>query len=211
MTLMVLLSCTEAKQSADAGAGSPLAANSRKSASIADMVAMIRTEVDPAFVYPYEKTKFVPPAGKTLLIMGQDLNTITEYMENFSNRLIPGGWAAYWGITGMNGVDRMNTKDIARQFGYQNHQKLVDRYPDTVLQSGLWMTGKWGILENAGKGEYDSTIRQFSTWAKSVERPIYLRIGYEFDGKHNKMDPVDYVRTYRRIVDIIRAEGADTT
>ncbi|NNE17177.1 MAG: hypothetical protein HKN10_01750, partial [Myxococcales bacterium] len=41
---------------------------------IADLVDKIRTEVDPAFVYEYGQTKFVPPAGKTLLIVGQRLD-----------------------------------------------------------------------------------------------------------------------------------------
>ena len=41
--------------------------------SASDLVAKIRTEVDPAFEYEYEQTKFVPPAGKTLLVLGQTL------------------------------------------------------------------------------------------------------------------------------------------
>ena len=76
----------------------------------------------------------------------------------------------------MKGVDRMNTDDIAREYGRQNHQKLVDRYPNTVLQSGLWMVGMWDILSKADKGEYDPVIKQFSTWAKETDRPVYLQI-----------------------------------
>lgn len=34
------------------------------------MVSKIKREVNPAFVYSYEKTKFVPEEDKTLLIMG---------------------------------------------------------------------------------------------------------------------------------------------
>ena len=171
-------------------------------------MAKIDTAVDPAFVYQYENTKFVPPEGKTLLIIGQDLHSIDGYMDSFSDRPSPGGLTAYWAITGMNGVDRMNAEDIARQYGRQNHQKLVDRYPDTALHSGLWLVGMWDVLYKANKGEYNAVIRQFSAWAKKTDRPIYLRIGYEFDGQHNQMEPVDYVKAYRMIVDIIRAEGA---
>lgn len=109
----------------------------------------------------------------------------------------------------MNGVDRMNAEDVARQFGYQNHQTLVDRYPDTVLQIGLWMAGNWDVLVRARKGEFNPVIRRFSAWAKTIDRPLYLRIGYEFDGKHNQMEPDDYVKAYRRIAGIIRSEGAD--
>ena len=52
---------------------------------IADLVDKVRTEVDPAFVYEYEQTKFVPPAGKTLLIVGQTLEEITEMKDLMEN------------------------------------------------------------------------------------------------------------------------------
>jgi hypothetical protein len=71
------------------------------------------------------------------------------------------------------------------------------------------MAGMWDVLADAGKGKYNPVIRQFSTWSKTIDRPLYLRIGYEFDGKHNEMEPDDYVKAYRLIVDTIRAEGAD--
>jgi hypothetical protein len=182
---------------------------SASDALIEEMVERIDTKVDPAYDYPYGKTRFVPPAGKTLLILGQDIQTINAYMGKFPAKPNPGGLMAYWGVTSMNGIDRLNAEDIARQYGYQNHQNIVDQYPDTVLQSGLWMVGMWDVLNKTNKGEYDPIIRQFSTWAKTIDRPVYLRIGYEFDGEHNQMKPVDYVKAYRRIVDIIRSEGAN--
>ena len=207
--LATSLSCTKVTTKAHIDAGQTSAEQVETTAQIESMVAKINTHVDPEFVYQYEQSKFVPPAGKTLLIMGQDLGAITDYMDRFAERPVPGGWAAYWGITSMNGVDRMNAEDIAKQYGQQSHQKLVDRYPDTVLQSGLWMVGMWDVLRNASKGEYNAVIQHFSAWAKKVDRPVYLRIGYEFDGKHNQMEPDDYVKAYRLIVDIMRAEGAD--
>jgi beta-mannanase len=170
------------------------------------MVAKIKTEVDPAFVYEYEKTKFVPPQGKTLLIMGQTLEAMTEYMDSFSDQPTPGGWAAYWGIPSIGGVMKTATNETGSS---QNHQMLAERFPNSVLQSALWMVGKWDVLKKAGNGEYDSVIKEFSAWAKKTERPIYLRIGYEFDGPHNEMEPQAYVKAFQRIVDLIRAEGAD--
>ncbi|MGB5439724.1 MAG: glycosyl hydrolase [Gammaproteobacteria bacterium] len=173
---------------------------------IEEMVAKIKTEVDPAFVYEYEKTKFVPPQGKTLLIMGQTLEAMTEYMDSFSDQPTPGGWAAYWGIPSIGGVMKTATNETGSS---QNHQMLAERFPNSVLQSALWMVGKWDVLKKAGNGEYDSVIKEFSAWAKKTERPIYLRIGYEFDGPHNEMEPQAYVKAFQRIVDLIRAEGAD--
>ena len=34
-----------------------------------------------------------------------------------------------------------------------------------------------------------------------------MRIGYEFDGPHNALEPGEYVKAYRRIVDLMRSEG----
>ena len=69
------------------------------------------------------------------------------------------------------------------------------------------MVGTWDVAKRTADGEFDQVVRDFSAWAKTTARPIYLRIGYEFDGPHNELDPTDYVRAYRRIVDIMRAEG----
>lgn len=178
----------------------------RTDAEVGQMLAKINTYIDPAYVYEYEKTKFVPPAEKTLLIMGQNLEEITEYMDSHRDPRIPGGWMAYWGIPSMDGVRQTHMNETGTS---QNHQYLVERFPDTVLQSALWMVGKWEVLEKAVAGEYDSVVREFGAWAKATRRPIYLRIGYEFDGVHNQLEPRDYVKAFRRIVDLLRAEGAD--
>ena len=173
---------------------------------IVDLVDKIRTEVDPAFVYAYEQTKFVPPAGKTLLIVGQTLEDINEYTASFPNEPAPGGWAAYWGIPSTDGL--ANTA-VNEHGSSQNHQKLVDRFPNSVLQSGLWMVGMWDVAKDTGLGVYDEVIRGFSTWAKTINCPIYLRIGYEFDGAHNELEPSEYVKAYKRFVDITREEGVN--
>ena len=46
-------------------------------------LAQIRNKVDTAYLYEYEKTRFVPPAGKTLLVLGQSKTNINECRENF--------------------------------------------------------------------------------------------------------------------------------
>lgn len=177
-----------------------------KENDIDNMVSKIDTSIDPAFIYEYEQTKFVPPPGKTLLIMGQTIERINEYLEKYPDQQKPGGWAAYWGIPEFKGI----TDSYQNVPGNtQNHQFLVEQFPNTVVQSALWMVGTWDVAKKAGKGEYDDVVRQFSDWAKSARRPIYLRIGYEFDGPHNELEPKDYKKAYRRIVDILREEGAD--
>ena len=176
---------------------------------VLSMTQKMRTSTDPAYIYEFSQTRFVPPPGKTLLIVGQDIDVIDDYTDYFEGQPLPGGLMAYWAINGMAGVDRDNAQDIAAQFGRQNHQLLVNTYPDTVLQSGLWIVGMWQILEQARQDKFNHVIRDFSRWLKTIDRPLYLRIGYEFDGAHNELDPEQYKIVYRKIVDIMRAEGVE--
>ncbi|MEM7676882.1 MAG: hypothetical protein AAF449_12835, partial [Myxococcota bacterium] len=94
---------------------------------IAQLVAEIRTNVDPSYVYEFEGTKFVPPPGKTLLILGQTLGGIEEHVATFPEQPTPGGWAAYWGIPSMNGVTSTFLTDTG---GRQNHEALVEQFPN---------------------------------------------------------------------------------
>jgi hypothetical protein len=166
----------------------------------------IETHLDPQFQYPYQQTKFVPPDGTCLLMMGQTEERIQEYVHHFKEHPIPGAWSAYWGITEFKGITESFTNDTGSS---QNHQWILDTFPNTAIHSALWMVGMNNIAQNAADGMYDEVLLQFARWAKSIDRPMYLRIGYEFDGAHNQLDPKTYVKAYRRIVDLFRKEGVD--
>lgn len=171
-----------------------------------EMVSKIQTDINPDFIYDYEHSKFIPPDGKTLLILGQTVERITEYMDHFQHRPMPGGWSAYWGIPEFNGVTETHKNETGSS---QNHQMLIDSFPNTVVQSAMWMVGKWNVAKYAGNGEYDRVVKKYSAWAKSVNRPIYLRIGYEFDADHNELEPKEFIKAYRHIVDLMRKKGVD--
>ena len=175
-------------------------------AEIERMISKINTDVNPEFVYDYDKTKFVPQEGKTLLIMGQTVESIKEYQDNFPNETVPGGWSAYWAVTEFKGITVSHKNNTGNT---QNHQMLIDSFPNTVIQSAMWMVGKWDIAKKASKGDYDKVIKKYGAWAKSTNRPIYLRIGYEFDGPHNELEPKKYVKAYQHIVDLLREEGVN--
>jgi len=178
----------------------------QKENKIETMVSKIKREVNPAYVYSYEKTKFVPEEGKTLLIMGQTVESINKYMDSFPNQAIPAGWSAYWGVPEFKGIKESHKTDSGDR---QNHQMLIDRFPNTVMHSAMWMVGKWDVAKKAGKGDYDKVLKKYAAWAKSIDRPIYLRIGYEFDGHHNELEPEEYVKAYKHIVDLLRKKGAN--
>ncbi|MEN0066215.1 MAG: glycosyl hydrolase [Myxococcota bacterium] len=171
-----------------------------------ELLGQIRTAVDPAFVYEYSQTRFVPPQGKTLLIMGQTVQRIEEHVEAFPDRPLPGGWSAYWPINKFEGIKKPHTNQTG---GTQHHQWLINKFPDTVLHSAIWMVGTWDVANNTINGEYDDVVERYAAWARNIDRPLYLRIGYEFDGPHNELDPVQYVAAYRHVADLLRSEGLD--
>ncbi|MEQ9299018.1 MAG: glycosyl hydrolase [Cyclobacteriaceae bacterium] len=164
----------------------------------------IITETDPRYIYEYEQTKFVPPNGKALLILGQSLKNINEYRVFSKYTNYPAGWSAYWGVSEFSGFDGPWTTSSGDT---QDHSFLVDKFDNMVLHSAMWMVGKWGVAQSTINGTYDEVIRQYAAWAKNADRPIYLRLGYEFDGPHNELEPSEYVEAYRHIVDLMRAEG----
>ncbi len=168
--------------------------------------SQIQTKVDSTYLYSYEKTRFVPPADKTLLILGQSLKNINEYraLSNYQN--YPAGWAAYWAVTEFAGFDGP-WKTVSGDT--QDHQLLANKFDNMVIHSAMWMVGKWGVAQKTIDGKYDDVIRKYARWAKKVDKPIYLRLGYEFDGPHNELEPKEYVEAYRHIVDMMRSEGVN--
>ncbi|NNK09004.1 MAG: hypothetical protein HKP50_16960 [Myxococcales bacterium] len=97
-------------------------------------------------------------------------------------------WGRVGRLLGSPSTDGLANTAVNEHGSSQSHQELVDRFPNSVLQSGLWMVG---------------------TWAKTIGHPIYLQIGYEFDGPHNELETSEYVTAYRRFVDITPEEGVN--
>src|SRR5262249_55675085 len=54
----------------------------------------------------------------------------------------------------------------------------------------------------------DENIDKLGDWLKAAKRPVYLRVGYEFDLPENKYAPAGYVTAFRRIRDRVEARGA---
>ncbi len=146
------------------------------------------------FVQTVRQT-FVPKEGK-LLIIGQQKDAVEDYIKNVA--MVPGGFMVYTSIQHMEGLD-----EPADQGAGINHaQYYVDHYPNTVIQLALYMVG---AQDEVLKGRYDQNISKLAAWMRAAERPIYFRIGYEFDLPANGYNPATYQRVYRYIVDKLRS------
>ncbi|MBF0483088.1 MAG: hypothetical protein HQL25_00115 [Candidatus Omnitrophica bacterium] len=142
---------------------------------------------------------FIPREGK-LLIIGQQKDAIEEYVK--STKVIPGGFMVYTSIQIMDALDRPGNHGA----GIQHAQYYIKRYPDTVIQLGLYMVG---AVDKILTGMYDDNILKLAKWMKKAQRPIYFRIGYEFDLPDNRYDPKKYQQAYRYIVDRLRNQGVN--
>ena len=64
--------------------------------------------------------------------------------------------------------------------------------------------------EQIANGSYDKKLLRYLKAVSSLDVPIYLRIGLEFNGQWNGYtDPEIYVRAFRHVVDMIRENGMD--
>lgn len=143
--------------------------------------------------------KFLPERGR-LLIVGQQPDVIDDYVREVG--VVPGGVMVYTSVQLADGLDA----PVDHGGGVQHAQYLVEKYPDTAVQVGLYMVG---VLDEVLAGDHDEQVRKLAGWLKQADRPVYLRIGYEFDHKDNAYDPGKYRQAFRHIVDRLRDEGTD--
>jgi hypothetical protein len=143
-------------------------------------------------------SSFVPPSGKTLLLVGQDRDTIDKYVSATGN--IPSGAMFYTSPKKIEGLQG----PIEYGSGPMDGDALLKSYPNSVVQIGLYMVDE---LHDTIAGTYNAHLRILAQWIKKANRPIYLRVGYEFDNPDNHYDPKLYKRAYRYVVDFLRKEG----
>jgi hypothetical protein len=78
-------------------------------------------------------------------------------------------------------------------------QLADDDFKHTTLAIGLSMVNHEGEVAS---GALDALITQLGNFLQSIgNRPVFLRIGYEFGGAWNHYDQEDYITAYKRIKD----------
>ncbi len=147
--------------------------------------------------------KFEPPDGSALFILGQSHNSeMSTYISSFSRLPVPAGFSYYTNLNyGIPNADVERFEDFCEQ------------YPNTVLQVAIWTGGDFSFtrpgyyLDEIVRGEKDQGIRQLAETVKNLDRPVFIRFGYEFDGRHNAYPPEKYKAAYRYFVDKMREWG----
>ena len=140
--------------------------------------------------------KFIPPEEHTLLLIGQDQSAIREYVTVAQR--VPAGFMLYTSLQRLEGLETPADSGS----GIQDATFLISTYSDTVLQVGVWMVG---ALEATARGGQDEQITRLASWVKATGRPVFLRLGYEFDLPGNQYEPAAYIAAFQHIVDRFRS------
>lgn len=155
------------------------------------------------------QAKFLPPGAKRLLFVGQDLGAIggtpghsNGYFEHVSKHI--GGVTTYTSFPDLHGL----IEPANWGAGDINAEALLKspHFEGSAISIGLYLVDQLPLINS---GKHDSTIDRLAKWIHESKRPVFLRIGYEFDGYWNHYDPEEYRSAYRRIVTRIRESGTD--
>jgi len=142
-------------------------------------------------------SRYEPPDGKIILMVGQTQEDTQAYLD--AAKILPAGLMGYTAIHG-EGLQ----SPYKRGAGTQYVQKLSSEHPDTVLQIGLYLVESYDAIAH---GEMDAPVDRLGEWIRHIHRPVFLRLGYEFDSPDNHYQDVLYIQAYRRIVDRFRMHG----
>ena len=158
-----------------------------------------------------KRAKYEPQDGQCLLFIGQDLEAIgglKDYKNGYLNHFeAPTGITLYTNFSpGENsfgyynkGNDGIKSKanwgagDSCAQCYIED-----DKYAHSALAIGLSLVNH---EKKVARGEHDQLIIELGNWIKALgDRPVFLRIGYEFDGwDWNHYQRKHYLRAWRRI------------
>lgn len=164
--------------------------------------------------------KFEPEDGKCILFVGQELAAIggleefnDGYLDHFER---PGGFTMYtkirpgdeeFGFTydGLAGV--FTTDDWGDGPSNMSRQIADPDFEHMALAIGLELVNHEAKVAD---GTHDSLVLALGEWIKSLgQRPVFLRIGYEFGGAWNHYDREQYVAAFQRIHKLYDSLGVE--
>ncbi len=156
--------------------------------------------------------KFEPPDGRAIFFIGQDLNATGGFDVHPSNNGYLENVGTAGGVTGYISTYRGVNDAITIYTDEANGGLCLDCYTSTpafdnyAIAIGWYMVGDLANVANGGRnGHIDALIN----WCKAQEpRPIFLRIGYEFDTQY-ECCPEDYKRAWIHIHDRMTNAGVN--
>lgn len=173
-----------------------------------------KSSEEPGGTTEAKSAKFEPEDGKCYVFIGQDLGAVgglesynSGYCDTFDT---PAGVTVYLGIgnneetvAGLYETANWGSGDCCADM-----YRRSERFGKTIVAVGLALVGQ---EENIVDGRLDGKLKTIGEWMKKMSpRPVFLRIGYEFDGTEwNHYVPDTYIAAYKYIKDYLDRQGLD--
>ena len=161
------------------------------------------------------------PDRKRLFIIGQDLGAVRAYYAS-ECCATPDGNMMYLNFYGLANED-WGYGGLGMDLGGNpiEHEQDWGAGPTSAWKSATEFEGGIAIglsmtesdaadgLARIAAGEFDRNISQLAAFLTKINKPVYLRIGYEFDGGWNAgyENADNYIAAWRHIVDGLREAG----
>lgn len=145
---------------------------------------------------------FAPLGKKTHFIVGQDIDTVREFVREVLPN--PSGTTSYTGISSSSCCLHGLESAIDYGAGTIDATTQMELVPNSMLVLGVCIKN---ALEDIVMRRCDKSIDKLGDWIRKVSRPVFLRIGYEFDGAWNNYDPELYKLAFKWIVSRLRFKG----
>ena len=162
--------------------------------------------------------KFEPKDGSCLVFIGQDLAAtggLDDYNNGYSDHFdVPAGITVYTNLSPGNesygyynkGLDGIKTKaNWGSGDNWANLYLNDSTYDTSAIAIGLSFVNN---EKKIAKGKLDHLIEELAMWIKATNRPVFLRIGYEFDGwSWNHYNRKYYLKVWNKIHSIFKTKN----
>jgi len=162
----------------------------------------MKNELQPYLKRSFNKRRLEP---KNFVVhgVGQSHNAYLEYGKVMKATTQPSMYMVYHNLNDFADTNYSKTK-IA---------KIIALPSPAIPQLGLAMTtdGKpeKHYEQDVAAGLRDKEITNLINFLKKLDRPIYIRLGYEFNGHWNGYQAKDYIAAYQHVAKAIRKAGLE--
>lgn len=144
------------------------------------------------------------PGNQIIHGAGQDPRGFDDYRRNFD--------AAHQPLIYMTYVGLCYPVETVVEWGARVRHELAAMGKIRALpQIGLNLTGGKddgsGLDASVAAGKFDAQIAAFAEAVASFERPVFIRIGYEFEGSWNNYQPASFSKAWIRVTRLLRERG----
>jgi hypothetical protein len=157
------------------------------------------------FIFTSALSRLHPQHGRVIHGGGQELGDF----ENYTSYLGTRGPLVKMFYIGMNGLNQTPAGTVSSWFVNVLSGLQLDAGVDNAFiipQIGLQLPLN-GEEKRVADGQYDNAVNALIKGLRYLDRPAFLRIGYEFNGEWNGYQPNSYIGAYRRIASQIRNDS----